>query len=239
MKTLPDGARGRIQMTTDTARDNSATPSAAVDRRSVEERRQQLIDAAIAVMAERGLTGATTRAITDQADLALGAFHYAFASKDELLSAVIEQVVGEIDGTLGSSLDAAEPRPDDPDGPQLVVEVLSRFITRTWEYFTTTEQLQLAQYELTLYALRDPALRHLASEQYDLYTATVAHALGELPAEVSDDTARELGRYVVATIDGLLLQWLVEGDAEAAQLRLRRYITTLPAIVQAHYEPLD
>lgn len=226
-------------MTTDTERPKSASASAPVDRRSVEERRQQLIDAAVAVMADRGLTGATTRAITDHADLALGAFHYAFASKDELLSAVIEQVVTEIDGTLVRSLDAAEPRPDDPDGQQLVVEVLSRFLEQTWEYFATTDQLQLAQYELTLFALRDPALRHLASQQYDLYTATVAHALGELTAELGDDTARELGRYVVATIDGLLLQWLVEGDAEAAQRRLRRYITTLPAIVQAHCEPLD
>ena len=228
-------------MSTDTHR-ASAVPGpqdGAGDRRSVEERRQQLIDAALTVMADQGLAKATTRAITDEAGLALGAFHYAFTSKDELLSAVIEQVVAEIEGALTRTLDAAEPRSDDPDGRALVVEVLGRFLTETWEYLESTPELQLAQYELTLHALRDPALRHLAERQYSLYSATVARTLVQLTEEVGSGTADELARYVVATIDGLLLQWLVEGDTQAARDRLTRYLRTLPAIVTAHCEPLD
>lgn len=211
----------------------------ANDRRSVEERRRQLIDAALTVMADQGLARATTRAITDEAGLALGAFHYAFTSKDELLSATIEHVVAEIDAALVRTLDEAEPRSGDPSGQALVVEVLTRFLERTWEYLQSTPELQLAQYELTLHALRNPSLRHLAEQQYSLYGNTIATALGQLTEEIGASAADDLSRYVVATIDGLLLQWLVEGDDEAAQLRLRRYLTTLPAIVQAHSEPLD
>ncbi len=227
-------------MTTDTHRSSAGagSESATTDRRSVEERRQQLIDAALQVMADHGLAKATTRAITDEAGLALGAFHYAFSSKDELLGAVIEQVVAEIDAALVRTLGAAEPRADDPDGRELVVEVLHRFLTATWEYLESTPQLQLAQYELTLHAVRDPALRHLAERQYELYSATVSRALGTLTGEIGAQRADQLARYVVATIDGLLLQWLVEGDDEAARARLTRYLRTLPAIVDAHCEPV-
>lgn len=223
--------------------DNGSTPaedtSAGNDRRSVEERRVQLIDAALAVMAQQGLSRATTRAITDEAGLALGAFHYAFTSKDELLSAVIERVVAEIDGTLVRAMEEAEPRVDGLDGQALVVAALTRFLQQTWEQLRARPELQLAQYELTLHALRDPSLRHLAARQYDRYCATVATRLGQMTEEVGAEAAEQLARYLVATVDGLLLQWLVEGDDDAAALRLRRYLTTLPAIVQAHCEPVD
>ena len=216
-----------------------ATPGTNNDRRSVEERRQQLVDAALKVMAEQGLTKATTRAITEEAGLALGAFHYAFTSKDELLGAVIEQTVGKIDAVLELTLEAAEPKDTAGDRHALVVEALQRFVADLWEYFESTPQLHLAQYELTLHALRDPSLRHLAERQYDLYSATVARGLERLIGEVGSGPANELARYVVATVDGMLLQWLVEGDAEAARARLARYQRTLPAIVTAHWEPLD
>lgn len=209
------------------------------DRRSVEERRQQLVDAALKVMAEQGLTKATTRAITEAAGLALGAFHYAFTSKDELLGAVIEQTVGEIDAVLMRTFRAAEPQDTEVDEQALVVEVLRRFVADLWDYFESTPRLHLAQYELTLHALRDPSLRHLAERQYDLYSATVARGLERLTGEVGSGSANELARYVVATVDGLLLQWLVEGDDDAARARLARYQRTLPAIVTAHWEPLD
>ncbi len=228
-------------MTTDTARTAAADtpPDGSTDRRSVEERRQQLVEAARKVMSEQGLDKATTRAITDEAGLALGAFHYAFISKDELLEAVIERIAGEVDAVLVRTLEAAETRSAEPDGHALVVEVLRRFLTDLWEYCTSTPELHLAQYELTLHALRDPSLRHLAQRQYDLYSATVARALGGLSDELDAGTADALARYVVATLDGLLLQWLVEGDDAAAGLRLARHLRTLPAIVTVHGEPLE
>ena len=62
-------------------------------RMPVEERRQQLVDAAIRVMTRDGVTSATTRAISSEAGLSLSVFHYCFASKQDLLDAVIRQLV--------------------------------------------------------------------------------------------------------------------------------------------------
>ena len=205
------------------------------DRRSAEVRREQLIDAAVEVIAEHGLARATTRAITDRAGLALGAFHYVFDSKDELLEAVIQRVVREIDATLGATAETVEPTGEGRlEGPELVADVLERFLREAWAYFEGSRTLQLAQYELTLHALREPEKHHLAVQQYDLLVGTLSGMLRELTEELDPDTSNELARYVVATIDGLLLQWLVDRDADAAGRRLGIYLATLPAIVAAH-----
>jgi len=79
-------------MHTDVSHGTSQRDDGPSERRSAEQRREQLLDAAVAVIAEHGLERATTRAITDRAGLALGAFHYVFDSKDELLEAVAERV---------------------------------------------------------------------------------------------------------------------------------------------------
>src|SRR5690625_5306940 len=80
------------------------------ERRSVAERREQLIDAAINVLAREGMDAATTRRITDEAGLALGAFHYAFRNKDDLLQAVIERISHGIERTLQNTIVEPEDR---------------------------------------------------------------------------------------------------------------------------------
>ena len=218
--------------------ENEDTPSTS-DRQSAAVRREQLIDAAIEVIATDGLAGATTRAITDQAGLALGAFHYVFDSKDELLDAVIQRVVADIGATLSEAAEAAEPASSESrDGRELVVHVLRRFLVQLWPYLRQTRELQLSQYELTLHALRDGDKEHLAHHQYQLLVDTVTELLRDLTSELDATTSAELARYLVATIDGLLLQWLVEDDTAAADRRLSRFLASLPAVVAAHVDPV-
>ncbi len=216
----------------DTTGDDRAGPS---ERRSAEERREQLLDAAVEVIAERGLSHATTRAITDRAGLALGAFHYVFSSKDELLEAVIHRVVRDIDTTMAETASAATTGTEAGlSGEARVVEQLRGFLLRAWDYFERSRSLQLAQYELTLHALREPAKHHLAVHQYELLVGTLSTMLRGLTDALDDDASDDLARFVVATVDGLLLQWLVEQDHDAAEVRLRRYLDVVPAIVATH-----
>ncbi|MFO7776817.1 MAG: TetR family transcriptional regulator [Nitriliruptoraceae bacterium] len=204
-------------------------------RRSAQERREQLLDAAVEVIAEQGLPRATTRAITDRAGLALGAFHYVFASKDELLEAVIHRVVGDIDATMAETASAVTLETEAPlEGEPLVVARLRGFLLQAWPYFERSRSLQLAQYELTLHALRDPTKHHLAVQQYEALVDRVSTMLRGLTDALDDDATSELARFVVATSDGLLLQWLVEQDHDAAEVRLGHYLDVLPAIVAAH-----
>lgn len=192
------------------------------DRRSVEERREQLITAAIQVLANEGLGRATTRNITDRASLALGAFHYAFRSKDELLESVIERVVSATERVLR---DAAEDARRDPS------RALPNMLEEFWDFLDTTSDLQLAQYELTVHALRAPALRHLAVDAQRRYTAAIRSVLELMPSPPVGTDADDLARYVAGTMDGLVLHRLVEGDVEAGRRRLRLHQRALAGLL--------
>ena len=191
------------------------------DRRSVEERREQLIDAAIQVLATEGLGRATTRNITEQANLALGAFHYAFRSKDELLESVIERVVSATERVLQ---DAVEDVRGDP------ARAIPRMLEEFWDFIDETPDLQLAQYELTVHALRNPKMRRLAVDQHRRYTAAIRGVLELVPNAPQGQEAEDLARYVAATMDGLVLHRLVEDDVEAGRRRLRLHQAALQSL---------
>jgi TetR/AcrR family transcriptional regulator len=59
------------------------------------ERRQQLIDAALRVFAERGFRGATTREIASVAGVTEAVIFQHFPDKDSLYAAILEQKAGE------------------------------------------------------------------------------------------------------------------------------------------------
>ncbi len=63
-------------------------------RLPAEVRRAALVEAALRVMARDGLAAGTTRAIVAEAGMSLASFHYAFASRDELLRELVHRVVG-------------------------------------------------------------------------------------------------------------------------------------------------
>lgn len=208
------------------------------ERRSAEHRREQLLAAAVELIAEQGLERATTRAITDRAGLALGAFHYVFASKDELLEAVAERLVRASEATMAASARTAAPTVEPEDGlvgDALVVARLRGLLQGAWEATQRSQRLQLARYELMLHGLRDPAKHHIAVQQHEPLVGAVSDTLRGLTAALDDATADELARGVLAALDGLRLQWLVEQDDEAAAARLDRYLDALPAIVAAHH----
>lgn len=59
--------------------------------RQAEQRRTQLIDTALDLFAEKGVDGATIKDIATRAGVAQGLVYHYFASKDDLLGAIIER----------------------------------------------------------------------------------------------------------------------------------------------------
>ncbi len=58
--------------------------------RVIEDRRAQILDAAVRVFARKGFTRATNRDIAHEAGITTGLIYYYFTSKDALLQAIIE-----------------------------------------------------------------------------------------------------------------------------------------------------
>lgn len=73
------------------------------------ERRNQIVDALIAVMAQHGYDGATTALVAQQAGLTQGLVHYHFKNKREILLAMLERVRQHQTERLARRLEEAGP----------------------------------------------------------------------------------------------------------------------------------
>lgn len=71
----------------------------AAERLSTEDRRAQITDAALALIAERGIASLTTSAVADAVGLTTGALFRHFASLDEVLDSVGARVLELLRGT--------------------------------------------------------------------------------------------------------------------------------------------
>jgi hypothetical protein len=103
-----------------------------------------------------------------------------------------------------------------------------------WSLVEQTPQLQLLQYELSVYAIRHPASSWLVKQQYEWYCRVVEAVFRKGSSATADaDTTlfTELAHFVVAGMDGLLLQFLADHDATRAKRGLERLITAATAMV--------
>lgn len=178
------------------------------------ERRAALARAALRVVARDGIHAATTRAIVAEAGMPLASFHYAVASREELLRDVVELVVaGE-----GSAAEASLAL-DAPDIRETARRVLGSYL----DLVRADPGREQAMFELTQHALRTPSLADLPEQQYAAYRALVAHLLETGAArhgirwDVPLDT---LAGFAVALSDGVTLAWLASRDDEAAEASL-------------------
>ncbi|ROR81263.1 transcriptional regulator, TetR family [Plantibacter flavus] len=204
-------------------------------RISVVDRRAELISAALRVVAAEGVAAATTRAIVAEAGMSLASFHYAFASRDELLAELVAHVV-EHERVV---LDVGGLRTDEEAGqehPPTLEAVVHAGLERYVDLLRADPAREAAMQELSAYAMRTPGLEHLALEQYRRYEELACEALA-LAATVSGSTwtqpVDEIARTVIAFTDGLTLGWLVRrDDAEA-----RRLVGTVAHLVATLAEP--
>ncbi|SIR94667.1 TetR/AcrR family transcriptional regulator [Williamsia sterculiae] len=189
-------------------------------------RRPQIISAARRVLARDGVAKTSLRAVAAEAAVPLGTLQYVFRSKELLLRAVIEDVVGEIAEVLTASGDL----------DRGLAHAIRQGLTSFWSQLVTGHRgLQIMQYELTVYALRTAGQEELARWQYDRYARVVAewcesaaHRAGEACAVPFD----QLARVIVATVDGLILQHVCEPDPARSRADLDVAIRMITATAE-------
>lgn len=184
-------------------------------------RSRQIIAAARVVITRDGVAAATIRAVSKEAGIPLGTLQYVFPTKQQLMRAVIEDLVEEIGGTLRSSapLDLG------------LEHALALGIRRFWNDLVVGEEpIQLAQYELTTQALRTAGLQDLARRQYEGYTDVVTEWIQQAAARAGEETAidaRQLARLIVAGVDGLILQYVVDPDPDRGRADIEKMIAMI------------
>ena len=182
-------------------------PSAPVPPRTTAksvETRARVVQGALSALQLHGLADTTTRRIAAEAGLRLATLHYHFRNKEAMLLAVLDVLTGELISILCSERRHPEP-----------LDKRVRAVVRmAWAYALRTRAKQIVQYELTLHALRTPGAQWLAARQYDGYVEAYGVALGQdvVPPLVPEQAMR-LARFILAGLDGLILQ-LLAGRSE-------------------------
>lgn len=108
------------------------------------DRRTQILNTAIEMIADEGYAGLSMRALARAADMKLGALQYHFRTSDDMLRAVVSYIANAYD----SSFDSLKQRDSPPNVRQLVIFVLDDepgnelFGDRLWPQLWAMQQVE-------------------------------------------------------------------------------------------------
>jgi AcrR family transcriptional regulator len=176
--------------------------------------RQAVLDAAISVVAGKGLRGLTLRAVAAEAGVSHALVRHHFGTRDALIEATILHSARE-------SIDASSLEPGTGALEDLAAG-LGGMIDEQLE-------VQAFQFELLLESRRRPELMPHVRRLYDEYIAATTRELER--AGFLDDP--DLARVTFAALDGLALQQVVFGGAQrtdAAVARLHEVLLALKSL---------
>ncbi len=189
-------------------------------RMSPDDRRDALVQAAVRVIARGGVAAATTRAIVAEARMPLGAFHYVFTSREELLAEVTrtvtddERIAAELALPMGATLE----------------ESVDAALTSYLELLIADPDRELALTELSLYGLRhDPALARRQHDLYFLEMETLLRHVAERCGIRWNEPLPDLARTLIVVTEGITGTWLTDRDTNAARGVIRRVATWVAA----------
>jgi DNA-binding transcriptional regulator YbjK len=168
------------------------------------DRRTEILDGALHVLAEHGMRGLTHRAVDAAAGIPQGSTSYYFRSRSALVAGCVERIL-ELDFAVEG------PAMSSVGDVGALVDVLADVGV---SLVTTQRYRTLARYELSLAAVRDAQLRATLVRAGDTVRAFGADLLRTLGATDPASSAAELA----ATLDGMVFHALVRGPHEPAAL---------------------
>jgi len=151
-----------------------------------EERRDAIADAAIHLVAARGLRGLTHRAVDAEARLPPGSTSYYLSTRKALLTACLNRMLAE---------DASAAVPVDPEVPPLDL-----LVGMMVQMARDRPDGQIARYELALEATREPEIRAVMDQHARQLRAILASILDRLGVPDPEQASWP----VAAMLDGLL-----------------------------------
>lgn len=159
-----------------------------------EKRQQEILDAARAVLIERGYEGFVLREIAAELGITVGNLQYYFPTREDLLLGVGRaENQRALDAILRITLERASPT---EKIRRLVREVVDGWHREGGKVFAA----------LTLLAIHNPQIRALYMENYQGFYDALADVLAELEPRSSRDALVQKARLVTSLLDGALLQ---------------------------------
>ncbi|WP_176079796.1 TetR/AcrR family transcriptional regulator [Paraburkholderia tropica] len=178
-----------------------------------QERRKQFVEAASRVISEKGVSGATTRAIAQEAGAALASLHYVFNSKEDLLVELVrwaadfnQNVIAETPLPAGSGVATA-----------------ARTILLMWR--SVERPLVFSQFDILLWSMRTELTKNESVLLYERMVEQFGNLLehAATPKERKSLDFKRLAVRLIVICDGVQFGTLCAGpdyisDAEVVDM---------------------
>ncbi|NII41588.1 AcrR family transcriptional regulator [Curtobacterium flaccumfaciens] len=193
---------------TEPADDDAATPSRRGGYRKGTERRAQILDEMIRMVAEQGVDASSLRSVADALGITHAALRHYFPSRDELLLAVYREHEVREQG--------APERMKSAIGDMRESAARNRAVPGLVQLYTT----------LSADAVQEghPATREFMRDRFTRLRADLAELIrrDQAAGRIRDDLdAEDLASLSIAVSDGLQVQWLLDPDAVDGERVLR------------------
>ncbi|MFB6832918.1 TetR/AcrR family transcriptional regulator [Streptomyces hydrogenans] len=194
------------------------------------ERRPQLINAAITLMAREGIAAGSTRAIAAELGVAQTTVHYTFGTKEDLYRAVMEQLTSN----LVAQVEGAAP---EGAGFEETIAALAVALWRTVEEGASGYRLLT---ELAMHALRTPGLGEARAAYYRQVNEVTERIVTEAASRtgfVLAQPADLLARFFLSGFDGLTMQRLYMPDKPTVEVDLGALVAATLALADGRLDP--
>ncbi|WP_432157116.1 MULTISPECIES: TetR/AcrR family transcriptional regulator [unclassified Streptomyces] len=192
---------------------------ARVSQQHLDARRRQILDAAALCFARNGFHATSMQDVLKEADLSAGAVYRYFSGKDELIRAIVTEVLDEVRGAFEQAARLSPPPPPD----ELVGSVLGRALGARAS-LTCDGEPAFPRLVVQVWAetLRD---KELAATMHEGYSRvhdgwmTLVRAYqdsGMMPADVPPE---HVASTMIAAVQGFLVQQVLFGAAPVAVLQ--------------------
>ncbi|WP_027501363.1 TetR/AcrR family transcriptional regulator [Rhodococcus sp. UNC363MFTsu5.1] len=192
-----------------------------------DERRATLVMSALELAKRGGMEAVTIRAVAAHTGVSIGMVQYCFENKEELVVAMAEQLVLELSGSARITFDTLTEWPD-LRGRQGLYTLIRTGLEWGWPVIEANPERRLLTYEIMAQSLRHreagfPRAGAIAVAQREHMTAEVAAFMDECARATGTawtEPVSAIARFGLATLDGLVLRWLVDRDTEVTNRHL-------------------
>ena len=172
-----------------------------------QQRRAQILDAAVAVAAAERLDGLTVRKVAEGAHLSPGLVFFHFGSKDQLLLDLLDRVLEEIIGRRP---------PEDAAGAPSARDALLAYARRELERLPSEREFVELFFDFWVVGTRNPDVRTRMGDAMAAYRASfeplASRIVAEEAARFDGVPPADVARIIVSFVQGTAFQAVLEPD---------------------------
>lgn len=187
---------------------DATPPRPAQIRLSAETRRKHIAEAALRALQAHGHAGLTARKVAAEAGLSLGHLTYHYKDMSEILAAAFRLAADQVQEAGRRALIQPGGTPS---------ERLERFLRAGFSSDLMTPAHMRLKIDLWSAALTQPQIASIERTLYDSHRDALERLLDRMAAGYAFERIPAVADLIMATLDGLWLDWLRRGDEGAVK----------------------